>query len=76
LRIIDGPIASLPCLSRIAYRRCSDCKTEETCEIRRVFARVAESVRDVLDHTTISDSLFAFSLIDETEDNAHEMARF
>ena len=43
LRIIDGPIAPLPCLSRIAYRRCSDCKTEETCEIRRVFARVAES---------------------------------
>jgi DNA-binding IscR family transcriptional regulator len=76
LRIIDGPIASLPCLSRIAYRRCSDCKTEETSEIRRVFARVAESVRDVLDHTTISDSLFASSLIDETEDNAHEMARF
>ena len=31
LRIIDGPIAPLPCLSRIAYRRCPDCKTEETC---------------------------------------------
>ena len=27
LRIIDGPIAPLPCLSRIAYRRCSDCIT-------------------------------------------------
>ena len=24
LRILDGPIAPLPCLSRIAYRRCSD----------------------------------------------------
>ena len=30
LRIIDGPIAPLPCLSRIAYRRCADCKSEET----------------------------------------------
>ena len=39
LRIVDGPIAPLPCLSRIAYRRCADCKTEEACEIRRVFAK-------------------------------------
>ena len=76
LRIIDGPIAPLPCLSRIAYRRCSDCQTEETCEIRRVFARVAESARDVLDRTTITDSLSASSILDETEDNAHEMAHF
>jgi Rrf2 family protein len=57
LRIIDGPIAPLPCLSRIAYRRCADCRTEDECEIRRVFARVATSAREVLDRTTIADSL-------------------
>lgn len=57
LRIIDGPIAPLPCLSRIAYRRCVDCLTEEECEIRRVFAKVATSARDVLDRTSIADSL-------------------
>jgi Rrf2 family protein len=57
LRIIDGPLAPLPCLSRIAYRRCADCRTEEACEIRRVFARVAESAREVLDRTTIADAL-------------------
>ena len=74
LRLIDGPIAPLPCLSRIAYRRCSDCKSEENCEIRRVFARVAESAREVLDRTTIADSL-AFSLLaDEPEDGTREMA--
>ena len=57
LRLIDGPIAPLPCLSRIAYRRCEDCQSEATCEIRRVFAHVAHSARDVLDRTTIADSL-------------------
>ena len=57
LRIVDGPVAPLPCLSRIAYRRCTDCKTEANCEIRRVFARVAEAVRDVLDRTTIADAI-------------------
>jgi Rrf2 family protein len=57
LRILDGPIAPLPCLSRVAYRSCSDCTTEEDCEIRRVFAKVAESARDVLDCTTIADAI-------------------
>ncbi|MBB4016432.1 Rrf2 family protein [Chelatococcus caeni] len=57
LRIVDGPIAPLPCLSRIAYRRCEDCRDEEACEIRRVFARVATATREVLDGTTIADSL-------------------
>ena len=57
LRIIDGPIAPLACLSATAYRRCADCQTEESCEIRRVFAKVAESTRQVLDRTTIADAL-------------------
>jgi Rrf2 family protein len=57
LRIIDGPIAPLPCLSRMAYRRCIDCEGEDNCEIRRVFARVAEATRKVLDETTIADAL-------------------
>jgi Rrf2 family protein len=65
LRILDGPLAPLPCLSRIAYRRCADCKTEEACEIRRVFAKVAASARDVLDRTTIADSLSRSSSVIE-----------
>ena len=57
LRILDGPIAPLACLSATAYQRCADCQTEESCEIRRVFAKVAESTRQVLDRTTIADAL-------------------
>ena len=75
LRILDGPLAPLPCLSRIAYRRCADCRTEEDCEIRRVFARVAVSAREVLDRTTIADSLDSPLLGDEAEDTGHELAR-
>ncbi len=59
LRILDGPLAPLPCLSRIAYRRCADCRTEEECEIRHVFARVTISAREVLDRTTIADAINA-----------------
>jgi Rrf2 family protein len=74
LRIIDGPIAPLPCLSRIAYRRCADCQNEESCEIRRVFARVAESAREVLDRTTVADSLSSSFLDDDLPTSAPELA--
>ena len=57
LRLIDGPIAPLACLSQTAYRRCKDCDSEATCEIRRVFAKLTESAREVLDKTTIADAL-------------------
>ena len=57
LRIIDGPIAPLPCLSKMAYRRCEDCHEEASCEVRRVFARVADATRDVLDRTTLADAV-------------------
>ena len=54
---IDGPIAPLPCLSKIAYRRCADCSDEGTCEVRHVFARVAVATREVLDSTTLADAV-------------------
>ena len=57
LRLIDGPIAPLPCLSKIAYRRCIDCQDEATCEIRHVFARVTLATREVLDKTTLADAI-------------------
>ena len=57
LRIIDGPIAPLPCLSKIAYRRCDDCVNEATCEVRGVFAHVATATRAILDKTSIADAL-------------------
>lgn len=57
LRLIDGPIAPLPCLSKIAYRKCADCGAEETCEIRHVFARVTMATREVLDQTTLADAV-------------------
>lgn len=57
LRLIDGPIAPLPCLSIMAYRRCEDCRDEAECEIRHVFERVTLATRAVLDRTSLADSL-------------------
>lgn len=57
LRLIDGPIALLPCLSKVAYRPCQDCKSEESCELRHVFAQVAVASRAVLDRTSLAEAL-------------------
>lgn len=57
LRLIDGPIAPLPCLSKIAYKKCEDCRDETSCEIRHVFERVTLATRAVLDRTSLMDSL-------------------
>jgi Rrf2 family protein len=59
LRLIDGPVAPLPCLSLTAYRKCDDCAGEDECEIRYVFARVADETRHVLLTSTIADSIVA-----------------
>lgn len=57
LRLVDGPLALLPCLSKIAYKKCEDCGDEANCEVRRVFAHVAVATRAVLDSATLLGSI-------------------
>ena len=57
LRAIDGPIAPLPCISRTAYRRCSDCKDESTCAVRRLFADTYSAMLLLMDGTTLAEAL-------------------
>ena len=53
LRIIDGPLAPLPCLSQTAYRRCDECVDEATCSIRMVLKEVHDHQIHVLDNTSL-----------------------
>lgn len=57
LRLIDGPIAPLQCLSRNSYQRCEDCTDEATCRIRRVFADVFWSYLVMIESLTLADVL-------------------
>ena len=57
LRLIDGPIAPLPCLSRRAYQRCEDCVDEASCRIRKVFAEVFWSYLLIIESLTLEDML-------------------
>ena len=57
LRAVDGPIAPLPCISRTAYRRCTDCKDEKTCVVRRLFADTYSATLLLMDGTTLADAM-------------------
>ncbi|HYH54967.1 MAG TPA: Rrf2 family transcriptional regulator, partial [Anseongella sp.] len=55
LRVTDGPIALLPCVSLNFYERCEECKDEVTCGIRNVFIDVREVALGILSDTSIAD---------------------
>jgi Rrf2 family protein len=61
IRILDGPLAPLPCASITGYRRCSDCDDEEICPVRLVMRQVRDAMASVVDDTTIADAAEAAS---------------
>lgn len=54
IRIVDGPIALLPCVSLNFYKRCEDCD-QETCKINTVFAEVRDATLKILESKTLKD---------------------
>ncbi|MCD9856417.1 Rrf2 family transcriptional regulator [Epilithonimonas sp. JDS] len=54
IRIVDGPVALLPCASLNFYEKCADCKDEGTCSIRKLLINVRDNMLPILD-TSIAD---------------------
>ncbi len=52
MRIMDGPIAMLPCVSLNYYRSCDGCE-EKVCEIKSVFEQVRDKTLNVLNNKSI-----------------------
>jgi Rrf2 family protein len=57
LRITDGPLAPVSCVSKTAYKPCSECVSESACSIRPIMAEVREAISEILDHTTLADAI-------------------
>jgi Rrf2 family protein len=57
IRIIDGPLAPLPCASVTAFRLCSDCAAPHDCSIRWLMQKVRDATASVLDECTLADAL-------------------
>jgi Rrf2 family protein len=54
VRLLDGPLAPISCVSQMAYERCV-CADEATCGLRLAMLDVRNAIADILDQTTLAD---------------------
>ena len=55
VRVIDGPLAPIPCASERNFVRCEECADETTCGTRQVMKKVRDAIAAILDTTTLAD---------------------
>ena len=66
VRVLDGPLAPIPCASKTRYQPCDDCD-EATCQIRHMMLDVRNAIADVLDKTSLAQLRDNFGGLLETE---------
>jgi Rrf2 family protein len=57
VRILEGDLAPVQCLSETNYAHCDECQDEQTCGIKLVMADVNTTLAQVLDNLTLADML-------------------
>ncbi len=57
IRLFEGPLAPVSCVSQTAYKRCEECSDERCCGIRLVMKEVRDAIAGILDHTSLADIL-------------------
>ncbi len=55
IRLFNGPIALLPCVSLNYYQRCDECTDEMTCGLNKVFIDVRNETLRILENKSIQD---------------------
>jgi Rrf2 family protein len=55
IRMMEGPLAPLPCASETAFRPCEECADIESCGTRIIMRQVRDAMADVLDKTTLAE---------------------
>jgi len=55
VRILEGDLAPIQCLSETNYARCDECLDETTCGIRLAMVDVNSAMRQVYDNLTLAD---------------------
>ncbi|MFP9112528.1 RrF2 family transcriptional regulator [Flavobacterium sp. RHBU_3] len=55
IRVLDGPIAMLPCVSLNFYERCDDCPDEDVCSLNHFMIEVRDNTLQLLQEKTLYD---------------------
>lgn len=54
IRVVDGPIAMLPCVSLYFYQRCKNCD-EKRCGLHDIMEEVRDATLNILENKTLKD---------------------
>ncbi len=54
-RVLEGPIAMMPCVSLNFYEKCDDCPDEDACSVHNLMIQVRDSTLNILENTTLTD---------------------
>lgn len=55
IRILDGPLAPISCVSKTAYQKCRDCPyaMKPACPLQRAMGEVRDAIAGILDHYSL-----------------------
>lgn len=55
MRILEGPIAMVPCVSLNFYEKCDDCPDENACAVHNLMIEVRDSTLSIFNNKSLAD---------------------
>ncbi|WP_147676153.1 RrF2 family transcriptional regulator [Algibacter pacificus] len=55
MRVLEGPIAMVPCVSLNFYEKCDDCPDEDQCSVNKLMIMIRDNTLKVLRDNTLAD---------------------
>ena len=55
MRILEGPIAMVPCVSLNFYEKCDDCPDEKACAVHNLMIEVRDSTLNIFNNRSLAD---------------------
>ena len=57
MRVLEGPIAMVPCVSLNFYEKCEDCPDEASCSVHKLMLQVRDSKLEIFRINTLADTV-------------------
>lgn len=54
-RVLEGPIAMVPCVSLNFYEKCDDCPDEASCSVHKLMIKVRDNSLQIFENTSLAD---------------------
>ena len=55
MRVLEGPIAMVSCVSLNFYEKCDDCPDEKKCAVHNLMLQVRDNSLQIFRNTTLAD---------------------